>query len=222
MLLQSRRRARCHTALFPPPLSEPVLAPFRCTRLSSFSEFGGGHFASRVPQPLLSATPCCPSPCPRQYPGHSGTTDTPSPCASRRVGDPTVTRSQRAVRGGVPFVPLQPPHCRSFTRQSVPRPPTTGVSAGVTASGMLRWANGETTGDWDSPNPGFALRTGRAERRVPYLHAYPLSHHAAVPVGFPRWVSPLGTLGVLEVVCSRPHLHSKGCATRRSGARTRR
>src|SRR5205085_2046846 len=38
----------------------------------------------------LFAFPCVPSPCIGHYPDHLSTMDTPSPCASRRLGDPQV------------------------------------------------------------------------------------------------------------------------------------
>jgi hypothetical protein len=38
----------------------------------------------------LDTSPCGPSPCPGRYPRRSSTMTTPSPCGSRRVGDPAV------------------------------------------------------------------------------------------------------------------------------------
>jgi hypothetical protein len=46
---------------------------------------------------VLFIFPCPPSPCPGHYPRHLSTTRTLSPCGSRRVGDPEVSRSTCVV-----------------------------------------------------------------------------------------------------------------------------
>src|SRR5947208_1415188 len=46
----------------------------------------------------LSAFPCIPSPCIGHYPDHLSTMDTPSPCISRRLGDPQVPLHTTSVR----------------------------------------------------------------------------------------------------------------------------
>ena len=45
----------------------------------------------------LCLASCTPSPCLRRYPEHLSTMGTPSPCVSRHVGDPQVTRYLRSV-----------------------------------------------------------------------------------------------------------------------------
>src|SRR5260221_1563804 len=86
----SRRvgRQRGAFALFCRPLSRTVLAPFSAHGSPVSSRVHRGCPASRAPHSSPVCTPCSPSPCTGHYSGHLSTMGTPSPCVSRRVGDP--------------------------------------------------------------------------------------------------------------------------------------
>ena len=67
-------------------------APSRTVR-AAFTAYGSPTATSsqgKLPIPFPGFAVCTPSPCIRHYPDHLSTMGTPSPCASRRLGDPQV------------------------------------------------------------------------------------------------------------------------------------
>ena len=89
---------------FPTPPSRTRRAPFKATG------FCGLHRTLWV----LFIFPCPPSPCPGHSPRRLSTTRTLSPCGSRRVGDPQVSRSTCVVVRSL-HSPDSPHHLRVAT-----------------------------------------------------------------------------------------------------------
>ena len=83
---------------FPTPPSRTRRAPFKAT--GSEGEMTppvSGSCGLHRTLWVLFIFPCPPSPCPGHYPRHLSTMRTLSPCGSRRVGDPEVSRSTCVV-----------------------------------------------------------------------------------------------------------------------------
>jgi hypothetical protein len=96
----------------------------------------------------------------------------PSPCASRRLGDPVFALVRRVVCLGSQFVsfPRSFPgiHHRERSTASYRR-----WSCDVAASGMLRRAWYCAIGNWGSANAGLAMHTGLAGHTT--VHPFPLA-----------------------------------------------
>ena len=170
----SRRvgRQRGAFALFCRPLSRTVLAPFSAHGSPVSSRAQRGCPASREHLSSPVCTPCSPSPCTGRYSDHLSTMRTPSPCVSRRVGDPVFTLVRR---NSVLQVSLSSPSTPSWEvthhrersvdaecLNALPYLRLVSTQCGVAASGMLRRASSFAVGDWDSTNPGLTIHTGLA------------------------------------------------------------
>jgi hypothetical protein len=116
-------------------------------RLSSFWELPGSALRISRPLPFHSHTTCCPSPCLKHYPEHSSTMATPSPPASRLVGDPACALMRRPSTGRCLVRFLQPPHWWSLTVESVPSAAISQRYDGDAARALLRRAWACTVGN---------------------------------------------------------------------------
>ncbi len=132
------------------------------------------------------------------------TMGTPSPCVSRRLGDPVFAcvrrRSVLQVSISSPSTSsLEVTHHRersvdALGINALPYLRLVSTHCGVAASGMLRRASSFAVGDSDSANPGLTIHTGLAgpQRYIP-------SRFPALPTCyFPLGVSSPGRSVVLE------------------------
>jgi hypothetical protein len=181
-----------------------VLAPFSAHGSPVSSRVQRGCPASREPHSSPFCTPCSPSPCTGRYSGHLSTMGTPSPCVSRRVGDPVFAcvrrRSVLQVSISSPSTPSwEVTHHRERSvdaacLNALPYLRLVSTHCGVTASGMLRRASSFAVGDWDSTNPGLTIHTGLAGQ----LRYIPSRFPALPPCSFPLGVSSPGRTVALE------------------------
>ncbi len=173
----SRRvgRQRGAFALFCRPLPRTVLAPFSAHGSPVSSRVQRCCPASRAQHSSPVCTPCSPSPCTGRYSDHLSTMGTPSPCVSRRVGDPVFACVRRSsvlqVSLSSPSTPsLEVTHHRERSVDDecvnvLPYLRLVSTHCGVAASGMLRRASSFAVGDSDSTNPGLTIHTGLAGPR---------------------------------------------------------
>jgi len=181
-----------------------VLAPFSAHGSPVSSRVHRGCPASREPHSSPFCTPCSPSPCTGHYSGHLSTMGTPSPCVSRRVGDPVFACVRRysvlQVSISSPSTSsLEVTHHRERSVDAaclnvLPYLRLVSTHCGVTASGMLRRASSFTVGDLDSTNPGLTIHTGLAGQ----LRYIPSRFPALPPCYFPLGVSSPGRAVALE------------------------
>ena len=129
---------------------------------------------------------------------------TPSPCVSRRVGDPVFACVRRRSVLQVSLSSPSPPswevtHHRERSVDAacfnvLPYLRLVSTHCGVAASGMLRRASSFAVGDWDSTNPGLTIHTGLAGQ----LRYIPSRFPALPPCSFPLGVSSPGRTVALE------------------------